>query len=166
LKWAAASGGAANLTQVATGSLSGAAVTVTGLSSYSEMYLTITATSAQNWGITLQLNGNTGSNYRRMEFYVGAGGSAINSTVTTSMSLSGNWYASQNNTINASCQLSNTKTTGYTSLISQAAFTSLSGGFAIAESFTVYEVSEAVSSLTINCDNGSFTGGTYRIWAI
>ena len=163
----AAGGAAANLTQVATGSLSGAAVTVTGLSSYSEMYLTITATSAQNWGITLQLNGNTGSNYRRMEFYNGSGGGAINSTVTTSMSLSGNWYASGNNTINASCQLSNTKTTGYTSLISQAAYTSLAGGgLAIAESFTVYEVSEAVSSLTINCDNGTFTGGTYRIWAI
>ena len=74
MAWKQAAGGAGNMVQIATGTLSGTSVSLTGLSSYTDLILLIENTS---W--------NTGNNYLAV---------TLNSTTTNNYRYAGSWWYS------------------------------------------------------------------------
>jgi hypothetical protein len=173
LKWALPAGGAGNLAQIATGTLSGATgASLTGLSSYTELLLTFTnvtwATASSQF--LLRLNSNSGSNYA----YYGGGQSSSTTFVGTFNAADTcfrfNKYTNQvyndaNN--NYSIKLTNCKNAGFTDVnIISGYYGSGGGGLDVFETYRgIYKVSEAISSINLLISAGySFNGGTYTLW--
>jgi len=164
LKWATP-GGVGNMVQIATGTLSGTSVTLSGLSSYEYLYLTLIgvdwATGASK--LVLRINNNSGTNVDQIGTQVTTPNWV---TAQTSIDLQ---FSSQTkpsgNTSNAfGIQFSNCKKAGFTDF-------NFSGGYSyttawmIGEGTGIYKVSEAVSSLVLSVAAGySFNAGTYTLY--
>ena len=168
LKYAAVAGGAGNMVQIATGTLSGASVVISGLSSYTDIlvfmygatnntangqiYMRLNATSTNHNTRGQRINGVSTVNYlgamADSDFYLSIGG-----TVTRT--------ASTNNYL---AKLTNCKNAGFTDVDIQATFYDSSGNQALGMAKGIYDKSEAVSSITLRAGGGTWAGGDYYVW--
>jgi len=167
LSWAAPTGGAGNMVEIATGTLSGTSLNITGLSSYTDLIIFIqdVTFSGANSPADARINNNTSAVYRV------AGN--VNSTTYTVTALNRGirdkleltYYSDlkTNNNVFA-IKLSNAKNPGFTEYWLQTNYSD--NNARIGETTNgVYSVSEAVSSFQFLLRNGNtFTGGTYWIW--
>jgi hypothetical protein len=169
--WAApAGGGAGNIVEIATGSLSGASVSLTGLSSYTDLYLMINApTNATASGrMYFRINSNSGSNYVQTNNTIPASGSYYNYGIYTSNE---GWLAGTNSIERTDAQgamyvsFHNCKNAGFTNYDSHTGYLTSPGGIFSAEIASgIYKVSESVSSIQFYNAGGNFNGGTYALW--
>jgi hypothetical protein len=169
MKWAAVSGGAGNLAQIASGSLSGTTITLSSLSTYSELVLALYGVgwNTSSSQLLVRVNNNSGTNYAQIGWYEyqSTKNSTYNLTDTAfRFNKVTNQYFDDNVNI-YTAKFTNCKTTGFTDIESDAAYYS-SGAERVTESYrTVYKVSEAVSSLVIFVSGGqSFSAGNYVLW--
>jgi hypothetical protein len=165
--WAAAAG-ASNMAQIATGTLSGASVTVSSLTSYNEllifMYSYTNSTSNGVPGIQLNATGNNHTvygwainltdpiDYKNTldpdAFYLAD--SAISRTQTTTVSV---------------VKLTNCKQAGFTDAdIHSTYFRGGGGGDTVASFKGIFTVSQAVSSIKMFNSGGDWSAGTYIVW--
>jgi len=172
VKWAApASGGAGNMAQIASGTLSGTSVSLTGLSSYTDLVLqvnSINVAGASNPKYTLGLNSNTGStNYKQ-------GGGVYIQTATYTWfydSMASFFTTYQTNALRTGSNIiylvkfTNCKNAGFTDIDMISYYTTASSLPAYEWSKGVYTVSEAVSSIQIKNDiAATFNQGSYTLW--
>jgi hypothetical protein len=179
VQWVAApSAGPGNLAQIATSSLSGTSVSITGLSSYTNLYLQVANAAWTDAGqaagdILVRINNNSGSSnytFAGVWFRGTSYGSNASKTFGTAGALnptlnqSSSWYISQPTAIAVS--LGNCKTTGYTSYKFINSNSNQNNG--TGESLNIegiYTQNEAVSSLQIVQAGGfPFSQGTYTVW--
>ena len=167
LKWQAASAGAGNLAQIATGSTtSGSSFTISGLSSYTEiiifLYSVRIITASRQ--LTLRLNSNSGANYDMVGNILNLTTPTIENFLTVSDSAfvltNTNMTSNQAQTAWA-IKLTNCKNAGFTDLD----FTSNYDGQQGFNNKGVYKVSEAISSLTIAVGSpATWDNGSYVVW--
>jgi len=164
-EWAAPAGGAGNMAQIATGTLSGASVTISSLSTYDNLLLLVhSSTNNTGNGITkFRINNNSGGNYSEFGPYFD-GSSFQNKTSTSDDGIFGS-VAAPDRTNNANVyglKITNAKQAGFTdfSMVSRV-YT----GNNVAHMFQgIYTQSEAVSSLVILNAGGTWSAGTYILW--
>ena len=166
LKWALPAGGAGNMAQIATGTLSGASVVVSGLSSYTDllifvygftnstgignfyMRLNATATNHDTRGWTVASQPTPYGYVNASDFFI-----TDQDVVRTD---------SQNVSI---IKLTNCKNAGFTdidfSTVWQIGYTTTYNG-SVAKG--IYTKNEAVSSITLRNSGGNWAGGTYTVW--
>jgi phospholipase/lecithinase/hemolysin len=168
--WAApAGGGAGNIVQIATGTCSGSSVSLTGLSSYTELYLMISGvTNATTGGrFYFTINSNTGSNYFQTIMTMPSSGTYNEYSFSDTQG----WLAGTNavnNTDTQNCvyvSFQNCKNAGFTNYEVQSAYIdSPSGRYQRELTGAIYKVSEAVSSIQFYRTGGNFTAGTYTLF--
>ena len=164
LKWAAPAGNK-TLAQIATGTLSGASVTVSSLSTYDDLIVAIysTTNSTANGITKIRINNNTGGNYSTFGHYWD-GSSPQNYAATANDGIFTS-VANNERTVNANSaiiKLSNCQKAGFTDF---RIFSRVYTGSNVSATFSgVYVVSEAVSSLVLLNTGGNWAGGTYTIW--
>jgi len=175
LKWAAPAGGAGNMVQVATGTLSGTSVTISSLSNYTDLCLYVFGvTTGGSYQLRFRLNNNSGANYNNISLRAanltgaferdmnGVGGSAytgIDMPSTISQFNNGNndWFI----------KFTNCKNAGFTDYDGIAHVRTNSGSDDRYQLTAkgVYSQSEAISSIVITTVGGAtFAGGTYYLW--
>ena len=163
--WVAVGGSAAgNLAQIATGTLSGASVTISSLSTYDNLILAVyNTTNSTADGITkIRINNNSGSNYQTYGHYWDGSSpqnyAASNDAIFASV-------ANNDRTVNANSavfKLTNAKQAGFTDF--NVFSRNYSGSNRSATFEGVYTQSEAVSSLVILNSGGNWSAGTYILW--
>ena len=167
-----------NLSLIASGSYSGTSVTFTGLSSYDDIwiiYYGVGWTTQQFSYQIMTLNGDTSSNYVYTGNYLGYNGSNINGfgvvsstgdTKFTNNAARLDGGASYCN-FSGSYHLTNTNTTGYTSM-TQSDFVrddAYGPGYYIDVLNGIYTVNSTINSITIgNIYNLTYTNGTYKVY--
>ena len=164
--WGTVSAGPGNLVQIATGTLSGTSVSITGLSSYTNLHLFVTGVvSGSNQSNTgVRINNNSGSNYT---FFGGYWYDYYQAPVvninTTGFYISRDRAVSTDNTLSIS--FTECKTPGYTAVDAiNATYASGINATQIDAYKGYYKVDEAVSSIQIFNPGGfSFTAGTYTL---
>lgn len=165
VKWAAAAGGAGNMVQIATGTLSGASVTISSLSSYDNLFLTLTGytNSTANGYPSVRINNNSGAtNYNHFNVYYDATSFQPYDNKLDAIYLTTDPIERTNTAQIAAATLTNCKSTGFTNWDSNCrAYTGANKAHFIKG---VYTVSEAVSSLVIFNSGGNWAGGTYTLW--
>jgi len=169
-EWAAPAGGAGNLVEIATGTLSGASVTISSLSSYTELLLTISGctNSTADGRPSVRINNNSGANYNRFGGHWEKGGNDFGAVRATGASEIR--FLHDNTTTRTSVQqayslrLFNCKNAGFTTYDNTSSGAYGGGGFLFTSFKGVYSVSEAVSSLVIANSGGDWAGGTYTLW--
>jgi hypothetical protein len=158
--WAAATSGN-TISQIATGTLSGASVTVSSLSTYDELILAVysTTNSTANGITKVRVNNNSTGNYQTFGFYTDQN---YNATVNDGVYINPNTI---DRTVNANAliiKFTNCKTAGFTDFdLSSRVYT---GANQVASFKGVYTVAETVSSLVILNTGGNWAGGTYTVW--
>lgn len=166
-----AAGGAGNLALITDGTLSGSSVTVSSLSTYTNIYIFIENPSwgTANDALIVRLNGSSSANYRANGSY--HEGTSAYSRYDTNTRTSINLNISNNARngafgSNYSINLTECKNAGFTKYETNSFHYIGSGGTVTADTTNgVFEESAAVSSLTIQTANSySFTGGTYKIY--
>jgi len=171
-EWATpAAGGAGNLALITSGTFSGSSLTVSSLSTYTNIYIFIENPSwgTANDALIVRLNGSSSANYRANGSYH-EGTSAYsrydtNTRTSINLNISNNARNGAFGT-NYSINLNECKNAGFTKYETNSFHYIGSGGTVTADTTNgVFEESAAVSSLTIQTANSySFTGGTYRIY--
>jgi hypothetical protein len=170
LKWAAPAGGAGNIVSIASGSCSGASVSLTSLSSYTELYLMISAVtnSTADGRMYFRINGDTGSNYVQTTMTMPASGThnEYGNYVDTQA-----WIAGTNNVENTDVQnafyisLQNCKNAGFTNYQVQSAYFDSPSARAQREvTGGIFKVAATVSSIEFYNVGGNFSAGTYELW--
>lgn len=165
LQWATP-GGALAIAQIASGSMSGTSVTLSGLSSYDYLYLKLngaTASTAQPQ--LIRINNSSSDVYRMSGNLTDNTGSITryDSNYGTEIAYSNNNAVSAGNTgQRLGIAFTNCKSAGFTTY--QA-----NGGQIGTTTYKydfngIYLTAEAVSSLVISCNGGTFNGGTYVLW--
>jgi hypothetical protein len=169
LKWAAPAGGAGNMAQIATGTLSGSSVVISGLSSYTDILVVMynVTNNTATGKINLRLNA-TSSNHdyygfgNRVQDQVPIDLVAIGDTdfVLTAV----NKLRANNENVFA-VKLTNCKNAGFTDIDSIATYKTnpdeVKGYTHIKGIFTV---SAAVTSITLRATGGTWSAGTYTVW--
>ena len=162
LKWAApAGGGAGNLTELASGSLSGSSLTFSSLSTYKNLILKLNDVAPSTAAdCRVRINNNSGSNYD------GAGfeqtGSTSQEIALDATQIPVNYHASLPSTgvdNKYFLNLTNCDTAGYTSFLTTGFYKNSTYRSIGVQG--VYKISEAVSSLVVSLSTGTFSGGTY-----
>ena len=167
--WAAPAGGAGNLAQVATGSMSGTSVSLSSLTSYTELILQLyfVTWSTASSQFLVRLNNNSTSNYFR------AVSAQQGSTTSWSQNIADTCFrfnAYTNQTYNDAdnfywMKITNSKTAGFTDVNIYSAYLGSVGTRVNEVSRGVFKVSAALSSIDLLVSNGnSFNGGTYTLW--
>jgi hypothetical protein len=168
LKWAAPASGLTT-TLIASGSLSGASLTLSSLSTYDEITVLFNLVGfSTNGQFRCRINNNSTSNYHGRGFAQVGSSSDQNNYLATAGILSfdscasSGFAAGQNN---FAFTFTNCKNAGFTNFQYTGAFINgsntrtielISGG--------VYAVAEAVSSLVFVNTGGNFSAGSYRIY--
>jgi hypothetical protein len=173
--WVAPSGGAGNMVQVATGTLSGTSVTISSLSTYTDLCLYVFGvTTGGSYQLRFRLNNNSGANYNNLSLSAanltggferdmsGVGGSAYEgidmpSTISQYNNGNNNWFI----------KFTNCKNAGFTDYdgIAHVRTSSNSDDRYQLTAKGVYSQSEAISSIVITTVGGAtFASGTYYIW--
>jgi len=162
-EWATPSSG--GMTPIATGTLSGASVTVSSLSTYDDLIVAIynTTNSTANGITKVRINNNSGGNYSTFGHYWD-GSSPQNYAATANDGIFTS-VANNERTVNANStiiKLSNCQKAGFTDF---RMFSRVYTGSNVSATFSgIYVVSEAVSSLVLLNTGGNWAGGTYTIW--
>ena len=171
LKWAApAGGGGLTLSQIATGTLSGASVNFTGLSSYDTIVIAIVGGTwaSANSDVRFRINGvSTGGKY----YYMGGAGLAtgteqrvVGQGVDAFESNNNQTY--NNNTNVRILTFENCKSAGFTTLQENASYQNTSSNQENMNLQGWFADASAVSSIAITTTGGySFNGGTYYVIA-
>jgi hypothetical protein len=156
-----------NLAQVATGSMTGTSVTISSLSTYDTIMLSLTGvtwgTAADN--LRVRINSLTSSSYLKNGFAINTSRIAINSTATS--------FALQDSANQANADANNNYFYVFTKC-KAAAFTGVQAVGRYVDSTTastavsvngVIISNETVSSLVIATSNAyTFSAGTYTVW--
>jgi hypothetical protein len=165
--WTAVGGGNTNLAQVATGSMTGTSVTISSLSTYDTLMLSLTGVT---WGtgadnLRVRINSLTSSSYLKNGYAINTSRIAINSTATS--------FALQDSANQANADANNNYFYVFTKC-KAAAFTGVQAVGRYVDSTTastavsvngVIISNEAVSSLVIATSNAyTFNAGTYTVW--
>jgi hypothetical protein len=166
LVWQAPASGAGNLAEIATGTLSGASVVISSLSTYTELLLICygqtNATGNGQFGV--RINSNSGAtNYRNTGFKCENNAQQMQNNENSFCQ--GSWDGlDRTNSSNAfAFKFTNTKTTGFTDF--DVVGSGITSGYNISLiNKGIYKVSEAVSSLQILNNGGNFSAGTYVLW--
>jgi hypothetical protein len=156
-----AGGGDKTLAQIATGTLSGASVTVSSLSTYDTLILAVysTTNSTANGITKVRVNNNSTGNYQTFGFYTDQN---YNATVNDGVYINPNTIDRAVNANAAIIKFTNCKSAGFTDFdLSSRVYT---GTNQVASFAGVYTVAEAVSSLVILNTGGNWAGGTYTVW--
>jgi hypothetical protein len=144
LKWAAPVVGGA-WTQAATGSFSGASITVSGLSGKEYFVVIVDGSSATgNVDLRGRLNGDTGSNYNTQ---------GATTATSTFMTLSNNLLAASN---------------GYYAFLIFGADSGMQAKMLITQSggpMNLYRSTSAITSITMFPESYTFDNGTYYVWS-
>lgn len=164
LKWASAS--TPSLSLIASGSLSGASLTLSSLSSYDYLVILFNGVWQSSGGIPYaRINDNSTSNYWYNGFAVRGGSSYTAQGAGFDKISTGCYIGSGNNANHIAYTLSNAKSAAFTSFTSvytlQESGGSREGGTNMSG---IYAVNEAVSSFKFYSGGGTFSGGTYRIY--
>ena len=168
LKWAAPAGGAGNMVQIATGTLSGASLTLSGLSSYTELlFIAYQTTNASDGQPYLRINNNSTANtYQQIGHTQNPSGGdiwRINNSDLVYLHNSNYGNAQSNNNSNMySVRFFNCKNPGFTTYDITTNVYAGNTYFNISKG--VYKVSETVSSLVFANWGGNWTAGTYVLW--
>jgi hypothetical protein len=166
LKWATPSGGAGNMVLIASGSLSGASVSITSLSTYTELYLQFQdATNNSGADFTwLTINSNGAQDYEDFGFKWDGSAMSRYQGASTFFSLSADSVNRTTATNQFTIFLSNCKNPGFTRSATISEYVRQGGGNGIFNARGVYDVSEAVSSIQFGNFGGTWSAGTYRLW--
>lgn len=162
---ASLSSGAGNMVQIATGTLSGASVTISSLSNYTELFLALQGTTNDTANGTpyVRINGNSGTNYNYYGWrYTTVFARIASSTEAFYLTSDGVDRTSSSNAF--TIYLSNCKNAGFTRGEITAGFARGGGGIGSNYFNGVYVVSETVSSIVFANDGGNWSGGTYTLW--
>jgi len=163
IKWGTPAAGTASLSLVASGTLSGASLTLSSLSTYDNLVLIITNLNQSNSAqLRLRVNNNSTSNYWAIGFYqTGASTSRLIRAGDDSFLTAEN-VASGANGNEFVFELRNCKAAGFTSFGYSGSYNSTRVGEVAVSG--MYAVAEAVSSLVLAPSAGTFSGGNYRIY--
>ena len=174
--WAAPSGGAGNLALITSGSLSGTSLSVSSLSTYTNIYIFlngVTFSAGSDDDTRLRINGTTTSVYRSIGSYISGSTSNFSDIARQAIALDTgiiltkpSVQASGPNGNTFILNLYNCKNTGFTSFNLQSAYNGSGGSPRYSYiSSGVFEDSAAVSSINYATVSGfTFDGGTYRIY--
>jgi hypothetical protein len=162
--WAAPTGGAGNMAQIATGTLSGASVVISSLSTYTDIVVFISGVTnnTADGQMYLRLNA-TATNHNTTGFYDNTP-TTINTVNDTDFYLSGQAVRRANSSNVFAIKITNCKNPGFTDvdIISKYQKTDTTDVTCIAKG--VYTKSEAVSSITLRNAGGTFSAGSYTVW--
>lgn len=167
--WTTLSAGTASIAQIATGSLSGTSVTVSSLSAYDQLFIQLRGVNVTtDTGLSILINNNTGSsNYNWDGFVVNPDApSAYGMSVTRAgwMPFYQNNLPSTSPDNTSAITLTNCKASGFTTAFWSSFYLGNTNQRISESAQGQYYVAEAVSSLVIKPNAGSFDGGTYTIW--
>jgi hypothetical protein len=170
LKWAAPAGGAGNMVQVASGTMSGSSLSVTGLSSYTDLVIVvyrIKFSSTNQYG-KFTINSNTGANYTQFISTVSVG-----QGVTAQYNDVGNsdWDLTRYTNIDCTnaanhfiLKLTNCKNPGFTDIDATSSWRDANNAWT-ESSKGVFTNSAAVSSVQFfTTGTTTFTEGDYIVW--
>jgi hypothetical protein len=161
--WTTPASATASLSLVASGTLSGASLTLSSLSTYDTLVLIINnLNNSSGAQLRLRVNNNSTSNYWAVGF------AQRGSTTDRFIIAADNAWTTSNN-IDAGAngneyiyELKNCKAAGFTSFACSGSYNTTRTGEVAASG--MYAVAEAVSSLVLAPTGGTFSGGNYRIY--
>lgn len=163
--WATPSGG--SLTQLATGTLSGATTNVSGLSgSYKALKAIVTSVTFANNGFNLELRFNNDSSalYRHANAFVTQSDAVVSGTEISAVFLGG---TSSNKNVSVIDVWDYANTTHWkfcqTYGLSEG---STAGNINTLAGQGIYKSASAISAITFFADGDTFTGGTYTIYGV
>lgn len=169
--WADAAGGAGNLAQVATGTLSGTSVSLTGLSSYTELLLIMKGVlcGANAYKMRFTFNSNSGSNYVYTTFMDlnNNPDRDADGVTATYFQIPDSFSQQANGNNNILLKMTNCKNPGFTDFDVDSFYRTGSGATEKTHIFGkgIFTNAAAVSSFQIGNDGGfTFTAGTYTLW--
>jgi hypothetical protein len=167
IKGAGAAGGTGNMVQIATGTLSGASVTISGLSTYTDILVFITSSTnnTANGTSFLQINA-TASDHNTFGFKTASGQPVTQSNLSaTAFNLSGS-VTTRTNTDNIyAAKLTNCKNAGFTDVdIKSTYFIAAEGGGGFMTAKGIFTSSATVSSIVLSNSGGTWSAGTYYVW--
>jgi hypothetical protein len=165
VEWAAAPAGSRTIAQIATGTLSGSSVTISSLSSYDDLFLTVygVTLSAAN-KVWLRINNSSGS------FYNFQGSAGTTSEVKRVQQIGNSEFNSYYDVRNVggenafTYRLTNCKNAGFTNIQAMMGYDNSSATGAYTNWQGLFASAVAVSSLVILPQSGTFSGGTYTLW--
>ena len=162
--WAAAPAGTRTIAQIATGSLSGSSVTISSLSSYDDLFLSVWFVSGTAAQMRLRVNGSTSAVYEQQ-------GNAGTTAESKRINFNGNSefisyysYRSVGSENAFLYRLTNCKNAGFTNVIGTGGYDNSSAAGAYENWQGVFKSAATVSSLVISPSTGTFSGGTYTLW--
>ena len=168
--WSAPVASTSSISQIATGSLSGTSVTISGLSSYDKLFLRIlnggSTSGNSNQILRTRINNNSGSNYLRSGWIQQIADGSRYSGFTTETAI----IAQENPMFGTGLgalyvELENCKATGFTTGRALRYYTASSQADGQATVSFIYTQAEAVSSLVLTLDGtATFNSGTYTVW--
>jgi hypothetical protein len=167
--WGAAPSGSLTISQIATGTLSGATVTISSLSAYDQLFIEFRNVDMSSvTGFSVLVNNNTGAgNYNWNGFSVNVTtGTGANQAVTRAGFMpyyQGNLPSSSQDNCSG-FTLTNCKAAGFTNASWSSFYKNSNAQLQAESSQGQYLVSEAVSSIVFSANAGTFDGGTYTIW--
>jgi hypothetical protein len=167
--WSAPAGGGLTVAQITSGTLSGASVTVSSLSTYDQLFIQLRNVDMSSvTGMGIRINNNSGaSNYTWNGFSVTPANSTGNTQpVDTTLFMpfyQGNLASSAPDN-SSGFTLTNCKSAGFTNASWASGYKNSNSVFIAEAAEGIYKVAEAVSSLVFVANAGTFDGGTYTIW--
>lgn len=168
LKWAIASG-TLDVEQIATGSLSGGTFQLTGLSNYDYIEVLLDSMTNDTGAFFLRTrinNNSTANNYSyNLNHFTYTPTVAWSRSTTATFFETSNIALNQTNGINQMrIRFINCKSAGKTSVDSRLVASNASAVNFITNTYGIYLVSEAVSTIEFLASTGNFNGGTYTVW--
>ena len=168
LKWATAASG--SMTSIASGSFSGSSVTLSSISgSYRDLRLVVTnmRPSIDGYGLSLRINGDTGSNY----FFAGVNNT--NGTASLNGGSSSRWEASSgdDNVATTGVYIYNfleyaNATTWKSNTVFSSTTTAAGTKNVRFEQCTYTGTAAAITSLEMYVGSGSFSAGSYVLYGV
>ena len=164
--WAAAAGGAGNMVQIATGSLSGASLQITGLTSYTDILVLFyeTLNNTANGNYRVQLNSTATDHNTFGPRWNGTAFNTGNYLATTDFFTSTDAILRTDNNNLTAFKLTNCKNAGFTDIDTYSTYLRSGSGQGVTFAKGIYTKSEAVSTIDIKNTGGTWSGGTYEVW--
>ena len=166
--WAAPAGGGLALAQIATGVISGASLTISGLASYDTLILQLNdvewTTAPAN--LVIELNSGAAGAYASAAIYSGSSNGGQRNNPATSIGLCSGLNSSNNSGSNAFVTtMTNCKSVGFTNYSFASGYNDSAYGSAGNAGQGIYQDAAAIASLRIRAGGGAtLTAGTYILW--
>jgi hypothetical protein len=155
------------IAQVATGTLSGATTTISGLSSYDDIWIQFIGIDPSATAIIfMRLNNNTtAANYVQYGFTNNGSSNAVINPGSGAIRYNPqlDLHATSGNNVGI-LHLSNCKNAGFTTFDLTTSYDNSSNVITSSNTQGIYKVAEALSSIVLAPSGGSFDGGTYTVF--